>query len=189
MEEAVLRQLDEMFRDLREEIKQKHLADVHVVKDLQHQDHCHASEQAKLAQRRRFSLPGNVCAARRDSAPRLSHDAAAVRRGSLTLPNGTAPGRRCSLPILPIARRDSSKIPRDASLAAVAAAAAPPMRRDSVSAYRKFSRDSIDLDLVVEDAAEADADADADDSVILEEDEAQLQDEVQSFQISSIESK
>ena len=152
MEEVILRKLDEMFSDLREEIKAKHMQQVHQPKET-HQSHC-------LSTNRRQSLPSQLSSGRRVSMP--AKLGPSVRRGSLPF-NGD--GRRSSLPAFP-GRRTSIE--------------SPQKRRESTSS-RKFSRDSIDLDLVIEDATEAD-EADSDycnnSSVIVEEDEEADQQEV-----------
>jgi len=151
MEKAVLAKLDAMFHDLRQENKLKHLREVHSTS--LHIGQCHSNAKVhgdvhlKQHQERRFSLPTQAIATRRDSLPKL------------LLPTTRRDGRRSSLPILP-ARRDS-KIPRDLALgarrdsldsasslpsAAVAAAAAAAAAAAVTGPYRKFSRDSIDGD-------------------------------------------
>ncbi len=169
MEEVILRKLEDMFSDLREEIKAKHIQQVHQPKEQhQHQGHhCLSSRSnSNLNINRRHSLPSQVSSGRRVSMPlstKLAPTASSsVRRGSLPF-NGD--GRRSSLPAFP-ARRASIE--------------SQPQRRESTSSSRKFSRDSIDLDLVIEDATEADADSDYNNSIIVEEDEeeANFDDEV-----------
>lgn len=168
MEEVILRKLDEMFSDLREEIKAKHIQQVHQSKEQhQHQSHCLSStSNSNLNINRRHSLPSQVSSGRRVSMPLMSTKlvptaSSSVKRGSLPF-NGD--GRRSSLPAFP-ARRASIE--------------SQPQRRESTSSSRKFSRDSIDLDLVIEDATEADADSDYNNSIIVEEDEeANFDDEV-----------
>ncbi|EFX69802.1 hypothetical protein DAPPUDRAFT_258045 [Daphnia pulex] len=155
MEEATLRKLDEMFSELRQEIKENHLQKVHQQKEQQqHQGHCLSSRSSSnLNIGRRQSLPTHVTSGRRVSMPaKLSPATSSVRRGSLPIEVDV---RRASLPTFP-ARRSSVEL--------------PPQHRESPNA-RRFSRDSLDLDLVIEDASEADADSDYNNSIIVEEDE------------------
>jgi hypothetical protein len=156
MEEATLRKLDEMFSELRQEIKENHLQKVHQQKEQQqHQGHCLSSRSSSnLNIGRRQSLPTHVTSGRRVSMPAklVSPATSSVRRGSLPIEVDV---RRSSLPTFP-ARRSSVEL--------------PPQHRESPNA-RRFSRDSLDLDLVIEDASEADADSDYNNSIIVEEDE------------------
>ena len=171
MEDVILRKLDDMFHDLREDIKKKHLEQVHQPKE--HEEHCatHSGSNLILSQQRRHSMPCHPM--RRDSLPSKfpggGPPGSTGRRKSMPV-NGMAQlstGRRSSLPPInfPSAgiRRDSLDV-------------RPPQRRDSSGSSRKFSRDSIDLNAVVEDDSEMDPDHDS--SVILEEDEGQMEDEV-----------
>lgn len=154
MEEVILRKLDEMFSDLRQEIQKNHLLKVHPQKE-QHQGHCLSSRSnSNFSYNRRQSIPNHVTSNRRLSMPAKlsSSTTSSVRRGSLPV---EVEGRRSSLPTYPI-RRLSADL--------------QPQRRESTIS-RKFSRDSLDLDLVIEDASEADADSDYNNSVIVEEDE------------------
>lgn len=156
MEEAILRKLDEMFRDMRQEIKLKHIEQVHSPKE--HQSQCLASRSySNLNANRRHSIPTNL---RRVSMP-AQLGATSRRASDVPLLVGAADGRRSSLPAFP-ARRNSS---------AETQTLRPAQRRPSSGSSRKFSRDSIDLDLVIEDAAEADVDSDYSNSIIVEEDE------------------
>lgn len=156
MEEATLRKLDEMFSELRQDIKENHLQKVHQQKEQQqHQGHCLSSRSSSnLNIGRRQSLPTHVTSGRRVSMPAklVSPATSSVRRGSLPIEVDV---RRSSLPTFP-ARRSSVEL--------------PPQHRESPNA-RRFSRDSLDLDLVIEDASEADADSDYNNSIIVEEDE------------------
>ena len=105
--------------------------------------------------------------------PSLS--SSAVRRGSLPDGDNTKQtNRRSSLPTYTQSRHGtSSEIQKQHHGSA---------RRDSTSSnpqQRKFSRDSIDLDLVIEDVDEMDTEADdIDNSIILEEDEDNVDYEV-----------
>ncbi|KZS19486.1 Uncharacterized protein APZ42_014069 [Daphnia magna] len=154
MEQVILRKLDEMFSDLRQEIQQNHLLKVHPMKD-QHQGHCLSSRSSSnFSSNRRQSLPSHATPGRRVSMPAklVPSTTSSIRRGSLPI---EVEGRRSSLPAFPT-RRLSVEL--------------QPQRRES-SSSRKFSRDSLDLDLVIEDASEADADSDYNNSIIVEEDE------------------
>jgi hypothetical protein len=153
MEEVILRKLDDMFSELRQEIKQNHLQKVHQQKEQQqHQGHCLSSRSnSNLNIGRRQSLPTHVTSGRRVSMP-AKLASSSVRRGSLPI---EVDGRRSSLPTFPV-RRLSVDL--------------QSQRRESPSS-RKFSRDSLDLDLVIEDASEVDADSDYNNSIIVEEDE------------------
>ena len=154
MEEVILRKLDEMFSELRQEIKQNHLQKVHQQKEQQqHQGHCLSSRSnSNLNIGRRQSLPTHVTSGRRVSMPAKLASSSVNRRGSLPI---EVDGRRSSLPTFPV-RRLSVDL--------------QSQRRES-SSSRKFSRDSLDLDLVIEDASEVDADSDYNNSIIVEEDE------------------
>lgn len=173
MEDVILRKLDDMFHDLREDIKKKHLEQVHQPKE--HEEHCgtHSGSHWNVSSHRRHSMPCHPM--RRDSLPNKSIPPGADgRRKSVPVNGGVAQQsstRRSSLPpSFPSAgiRRDSLDASR------------PQQRRDSSSStsshQRKFSRDSIDLNAVVEDDNEMDPDYDR--SIILEEDEGQFDDEV-----------
>ena len=70
MEQVILRKLDEMFHDLREEVKLKHLRDVHL------SDKCRSNvhQSQEQQQKRRMSLPSGDArsgVARRSSLPIL----------------------------------------------------------------------------------------------------------------------
>ena len=164
MEEIILRKLDEMFCDLREEIKQKHMLQVHQPKE-HHQASCQSlRSNSTLNIDRRHSLPNPVVSSgRRVSMPsKLSSSSSSARRVSLPF-NGEQ--RRSSLPALP-ARR-------------VSVDSQPQCRESPASSSRKFSRDSIDLGLVIEDDSEGDGHSDYNNSTIVEEDEeAHVDDEV-----------
>lgn len=177
MEQVILRKLDEMFSDVRQEIHFKHLQKVHPVKEQKHQSNClssrsHSNPSINRRNSSGSSLTNHVTSARRVSMP--AKLATASRRGSVPL---SGDGRRSSLPAYSptqsTTRRQSSSVMETQR---------PLQRRDSAGSTRKFSRDSLDLDLVIEDAAEADADADADsdynNSVIVEEDEEVTADKV-----------
>lgn len=162
MEEAVLRKLDEMFRDVREEIKLKHMDEVHSPKE-HHQAQCFASRSySNVNANRRQSLPSHVTTHRRVSMP-AKLGTASRRDSDVPSISGAGDGRRSSLPVIPNRRNSSAE------------AHQLHQRRTSThstgSSSRKFSRDSIDLDLVIEDAAEADVDSDYSNSIIVEEDE------------------
>ena len=158
MEKAVLAKLDAMFHDLRQANKLKHLREVH--NSSWQFGPCHSNSHGDVYdahQQRRFSLPTQTMASRRDSLPKLLlSSSSSSRRDS----------RRSSLPILP-ARRDS-KIARDPTLSGrrdsldPAASVAAAVAAAGASPYRKFSRDSIDEDV---------AHLENTDSIIFEEDE------------------
>lgn len=175
MEEIVLRKLDEMFRDLREEIAVKHMHQVHQ-QPKEHHDSCLSASGANLS--RRHSLPVHVSGQRDSPSVKSvyqSLSSSAVRRGSLPDGDNTKQtNRRSSLPTYTQSRHGtSSEIQKQHHGSA---------RRDSTSSnpqQRKFSRDSIDLDLVIEDVDEMDTEADdIDNSIILEEDEDNVDYEV-----------
>lgn len=186
MEEIILRKLDDMFQDIREDIKRRHLEQVHQPKEHEYEDHCssrrHVSSSlsSSLNLNRRHSIPCH--AIRRESLPGRSSQSpshapsSSSRRGSVPTNNEVgysqqlAGVRRSSLPNFQSGRRDSLDIlPHQRRVSSASSSS-------GASHQRKFSRDSIDLDLVVEDASEMDPDYD--DSIILEEDEALNDDEV-----------
>lgn len=186
MEQVILRKLDEMFSDVRQEIHLKHLQKVHPVKEQKHQSNClssHSHSNPSINRRQSSSLSNQVTSSRRVSMPAKLGTTA--RRGSMPSPSN-GDGRRSSLPVYPAAqttRRHSSSV-----METVRETQRPTttlqQRRDSTSSTgstRKFSRDSLDLDLVIEDAAEADADSDYNNSVIVEEDEEIASDKVTPF--------
>lgn len=183
MEEVILRKLDEMFRDLREDIAMKHLQKVHQ-QPQQHHETCLSASSTNVS--RRHSLPAHGIGQRDSlSVKSANTTSSAVRRGSLPFnadPKQT--NRRSSLPAFIHSRHGTKSSETQWQQT-------QGTRRDSTSSnscnqQRKFSRDSIDLNLVVEDFDEADLEADRiDNSVIPEEDEADVGYEVHNFASSN----
>ena len=184
MEEVVLRKLDEMFRDLREEIAIKHLQKVHQLPQ-QHHENCLSASAASVS--RRHSLPAHGLGQRDSLSVKSANTTSSVaRRGSLPFnADSKQTNRRSSLPAFVHSRQGTKSSETQWQQT-------QGTRRDSTSSnsynqQRKFSRDSIDLNLVEEDLDETDLDADRiDNSVILEEDEADVDYEVQHFPSSYV---
>jgi hypothetical protein len=181
MESSVLRRLDDMFQDLREELRLQHLQKVHQPKIEPHSDSCSFSDGKHQANRRHSysGAQGN----RRDSVARMANESSAVRRGSLPfggqhISQNGQPGRRSSLPVVTQVTRRDLQPSSGLSKRRDSTGSEGSSRRDSTGSRdggsnRKFSRDSIDLD-VIEDVGELELD----DSIIFEEDETQEEFEV-----------
>jgi len=121
MESAVLNKLDELFREVRQELRRKRA--VEHAAAVQHDQRCSSVAADAVKKSRRHSMPGRTPATRRDSFPRMgTAESAAVaaaaaaaaaagavaRQPPLPLPPlaSTQPNRRSSLPTMPL-RRDS----------------------------------------------------------------------------------
>ena len=168
MEALILSRLDEMFEDLRQDVLRQHVAQVHASNPVEHESRCssNSSSNQKSNANRRHSTPASSSSNRRDSVTRVAAPADATDR--------TAAGRRRSLPA---GHERTTGAKSSLPIVQPAAHAAPHPRRSdssvsSLGRSRKFSRDSIDLE-VIEDVGEWE-----DESVIVEEDENQLDDEV-----------
>lgn len=147
-----MKKLDEMFHDLREDIKRKHIEQVHPPKQHVHvhEEHCVTHDHRRHSMPSPFRKDSTVTSANRRGSVPAAPPAAAVH-------HHLHHSRRSSLPAFPL-RRDSldNSIPK-----------IPVQRKVSSGSAsgRKFSRDSIDFD-----RSELEI---LDDSVILEEDEDQ----------------
>lgn len=156
MEDIILLKLEEMFSDVRKEIQLKHLLNVHGFKEQHHTKR--PTPAFTNVNINRSALVGNASWSRRVSMP--------AQLSSMNNKHGLLPvngdGRRSSLPIFPSEQAIQSSLQTE------------PQRYESTRSFRKFSRDSIDLDLVVEDADEARYISDNINSIIVEESEETL---------------